>query len=159
MPPPRFSLKRARPQPTIGDRWYRVDVGDGPQVFVHFPATAGGDLDARRPDGLLIQGEGLSAEMLRDIPLGAITRAANTPIPGHTSLDGLIASLPRLERSAFSTVDDFAAAVATQYRAFNAAGQSPAKAIAERSEVTSRVAHSWIKLARRKGLIPPGQRS
>jgi hypothetical protein len=54
--------------------------------------------------------------------------------------------------------DQFYAAVAALYMRLVAAGEQPTPAIAEANDLPETTVHRWIREARRRGFLPPGQR-
>ncbi|WP_369053886.1 hypothetical protein [Kineococcus terrestris] len=64
---------------------------------------------------------------------------------------------PRLSRPASSDAEEFYSLVAWAYREYAEGTRAPAKKIAEEAEVPVTTAHRWIREARRRGLLPPGQ--
>jgi len=134
-------------------RWYRVDGLDGPDVFVHFAEDEQG---RNVVDTVLVTGGRILSDHLRDTSVGQIERLANTP--AEIDAERFIRELTPLARRSGEPPEEFANRVAWYYRIFSAASRSPAKAIAETSNVPVGTVRWWIREARRLGALPPGRR-
>ena len=120
---------------------------------------------AARPDGRLrlaaLQVDGpVSAGTLRAIPVGRIEAAANaqlqaTPTAAHRPKARIAASLR--SNAVRGYPDAFYDAVASVYRHLAGTSSRPVGDIAAANDVPVTTAQRWVKEARRRGLLPPGQ--
>ena len=107
-----------------------------------------------------------TTELLRDVPLARIARAANADPKIRAWLDEgtnpevvklmrrAAAKRPRLKRPAARRLDDdFYKQVADAYRGAVAHGLQPAKTLAEDSETPQGTVNRWIATAREKHLL------
>lgn len=132
--------------------WHPIDGLEPLDVLVHFRA----EHDGRKiVDSVLIRGDRVSAEQLRDLPLGQIERLANTP--PDQDVDQFFRELQPLVREQHRSPEAFAKMVALYYNMFSAKHASPAKAISEHANVPVGTVRWWIREARRLGTLPPGR--
>ncbi|SRR6266540_663714 len=155
---------------------------DAPPAAVHFTRD---DRGRWRADGLWVAAPALDSDMLRRLSIPAYEAAANTPAAvarleqsaqdlderfertrkrTRTWLDGQMLKASGRRPSARLKVppgakpDSFYAKVAAVYRQLAASSNRPAVELAEANDVPVTTAHRWVKEARRRGHLPPGQK-
>jgi hypothetical protein len=136
-----------------GGSWHQVGGLEPLEVLVQFRQEENG---RKVVDAVLIKSERVSAEQLRDVPLGQIERLANAK--PDMEVERFFRELRPLERYRHESAEYFAAKVATYYHMFSARHASPAKAISEHAGVPVGTVRWWIREARRLGKLPAGQR-
>ncbi|MGI8684123.1 MAG: hypothetical protein ACR2MO_03310 [Acidimicrobiales bacterium] len=146
----------------LGDGWYAwLDDGSLP-LSVCLRVRVEEDGDGRlRVVGLQMDGR-VSAELLRSIPVGRIEAAANAQL--HHRAPAAPPSRPRARIRASLRPDGgrgypdaFYAEVASVYRHLVTTSSRPVGDLAAANEVPVTTAQRWVKEARRRGLLAPGQ--
>jgi hypothetical protein len=105
--------------------------------------------------GLLIGGEALTADMLRQVPVAKLEELVN--FEGREVFDE-IEALPPLKRADAPDPEDFSHLVAQHYRLWAKVVPNPATRMAVRAGVNVSTVHSWIREARLRGLLPAAKR-
>lgn len=137
-------------------------VDDGWQVWLAQPAVrVRVEEDGNRLRLATVQIDGpISAEVLRSIPVGRIEAAANAELrSGSATTRHTTARIAaKLRSNAVQGYPDaFYEAVASIYRHLAATSSRPVGDLAEANEVPVTTAQRWVKEARRRGLLAPGQ--
>ena len=140
--------------------WYRWLEGGGRESPVLVRVEEGDD-GRLRLAGLRVDGP-VSAELLRAIPVGRIEAAANAQL--HTSAPRVPSRRPRariaptLRSNAVRGYPDaFYQAVASTYRHLVTTSSRPVAELAAANDVPVTTAQRWVKEARRRQLLSPGQ--
>jgi hypothetical protein len=104
--------------------------------------------------GLLIGGEAITADMLRQVSVAGLEKLANSE-----TLEVLreIEALPPLKRTS-GAPEDFSRLVAQHYTLWAKVVPNPAANMADRAGSKVSTVHSWIREARLRGLLPPAKR-
>lgn len=109
--------------------------------------------------GLVIIGESITADDLRALQ---VRHAENTHNLSNTTrraeLERLRDALPPLVREPDTTPEQFSRLVAAHYRAWAALVPHPAQAIAKEYGINVPTVHTWVREARLRGMLPPGDR-
>jgi len=129
------------------------------QPVVRVRVEEGDDGNRLRLAAVHIDGP-LSAEVLRSIPVGRIEAAANAELrSGSAAKRHTTARIAgRLRSNAVQGYPDaFYEAVASIYRHLSATSSRPVGDLAEANDVPVTTAQRWVKEARRRGLLAPGQ--
>jgi hypothetical protein len=105
--------------------------------------------------GLLIGGEALTADMLRQVPVARLEELVN--FEGREVFEEIDA-LPRLRRESGTDPEEFSRLVVRHYRLWAKVVPNPATRMAVRAGVNVSTVHSWIREARLRGLLPPAKR-
>jgi len=148
----RLDRRLDNPAPDSPGPWFHVQGINGTDVYVHFTQVEDG---RNVVNGLMMLGDRVSPEQLRDVPLAQVEHLANAP--ADVDAEEFIQGLQPLQRRNGEPPEEFAKRVAWYYRIFAATSRSPAKAIAEKSNVPVKTVHWWIQEARRLGALPPGR--
>ena len=163
-----------------GGGWVRArSREDGDTIWVRYTLAEQGRLV---PVALHVDyGRPLDADTLRRLPLVAITAIVNlhgvreriAALLDAAAPDLLgqapypVEPVPTVERRASARLtvpagrskgDDFYRQVAAAYSYLAARGNRPAVELAEANGVPLTTAHRWVKEARRRGFLPPGQK-
>jgi hypothetical protein len=146
----------------VPDRFKTLDDGwfvwlDDPTVKVRVEEGTDGRV---RLVGLQLDGH-VSASALRSIPVGRIEAAANAEL--HSTTPSTRRPKARIAASFRSNAvqgypDAFYDAVASTYRHLAATSSRPVADLADANDVPLTTAQRWVKEARRRGLLAPGQR-
>ncbi len=107
--------------------------------------------------GLVILGDGITADSLRQIPVVVLEQAADLKGGSEDRMRRELAKLAPLERGDLSA-DEFAGRVAEHYRLWARFRSRPAAAMSEEWGVNLNTMHSWIRGARERGLLPEAER-
>ena len=139
--------------------WYEW-VGDRTSTSIRVRVEEGGD-GRLRIVGLQVDGP-VSAEVLRSIPVGRIEAAANAQLHHRSP-----AAPPRRPRARIRTSlraggrrgypDAFYDEVAAVYRHLVTTSSRPVADLAVANDVPVTTARRWVKEARRRDLLAPGQ--
>ncbi|MDD7940455.1 hypothetical protein PHK61_18685 [Actinomycetospora lutea] len=151
------SLRRVRTTPELGDgSWYVVDglAGDV-EVFVRM------GLDTRHrsvvQEVVVRSNHRVASDQVQRLPLATLERLANRPLDGEQLRDMLVSTGPVLRDDPEESAEAFADRVARRYALHAALTRSPAKAMADESEVPVSRVHRWVREARRLGKLAPGR--
>lgn len=143
----------------LGGEWMRWEYGPaGVPGGVMWTRFAADNNDHMVLTGLVVIGDGLTAESLRRIPVSVIERAMAEKVAGDDQQrrDDL-AKLPRLERGSLSAVE-FSQLVADHYKVWARYMSHPAAGMAAEWGVKSGTIHGWIREARLRGFLPEAER-
>jgi hypothetical protein len=154
---------------TTSGGWLRVDNGHGDRVNVRFRLNDRGRME---PVELRLETERpIDSTVLRQLPLtmmegwansggrNSLLHPASEPLPPAGSL-----LAPRRRGSALLKVppgakpDWFYERLAAAYSSLALRSNRPAVLLAERNGVPVTTVHRWVKEARRRGFLPPGQK-
>ena len=142
------------------DGWYRW-LEAGRRESSVLVQVAEGDDGRLHLAGLRVDGP-VSAELLRAIPVGRIEAAANAQL--HASAPQVPSRRPRariapsLRSNAVRGYPDaFYQAVASTYRHLVTTSSRPVAELAAANDVPVTTAQRWVKEARRRQLLAPGQ--
>jgi hypothetical protein len=147
--------------------WLYADNGHGDRVHVRFRENDRGRLE---PVELRLETERpIDSTVLRQLPLTMLEGLANSgaadsqPAPEPQPLAGV--PLARGARGAAllkvppgAKPDWFYERLAVAYRNLAVRSNRPAVLLAERNGVPVTTVHRWVKEARRRGFLPPGQK-
>lgn len=100
--------------------------------------------------GICLTNSGITSADLRAIPLNRIENTFNA--------DPLDADLPPLAREKGQDPDAFSELVARHYRRCATLSNRPAQMMADQAGIPARRVHFWVREARLRGKLPPGQR-
>lgn len=144
----------------VGPTWAGFHLGDSrvsdAALFARWVETDSGRWVLA---GVMLLGDAITAEQLRQVPVAALENSANLGTNrGRFLLDEQLPKLPKLEREAGIAPEDFSRRVAEHYRLWAAAVPHPASAMAVEAGVKLPTMHSWIREARLRGFLPPGRR-
>lgn len=109
----------------------------------------GGGLERARGALLSDRAEPTPAEIRANLFSGEILAAAKS---------ALNTGRPKLTRPSGTDPDAFYQAVAEAYREYAAVTKAAAARIADEADVPVTTAHRWVREARRRNFLPPGQR-
>jgi hypothetical protein len=152
---------------TAGD-WLYAENGHGDRVNVRFRLNDRGRME---PVELRLEGERpIDSTMLRQLPLTRLEGHANyrpdevrNPTPDPRPLAG-VPLVPGGRGAALLKIppgakpDWFYERLAVAYSKLALRSNRPAVLLAERNEVPVTTVHRWVKEARRRGFLPPGQK-
>jgi hypothetical protein len=165
-----------------GGGWILADNGRGERASVRFQPTERGRLE---PVELRLDGPVLDSNTLRRLPLTVMETFANTVwhgelqdmldiapegdlhdrnyVPPQFSEPGsirrsIVRKTARLKIPAGAKPDTFYQQVAKTYSQLARGSNRPAAELAEANDVPVTTAHRWVKEARRRGFLPPGQK-
>ena len=152
---------------TAGD-WLYAENGRGDRVYARFRPNDRGRME---PVELRLETERpIDSTLLRQLPLTRLEGHANyrpsevrnpTPEP-HPPAGPLLIPHPR--GAALGKIppgskpDWFYQRLAAIYSSLAQRSNRPAMVLAERNEVPVTTVHRWVKEARRRGFLPPGQK-
>jgi hypothetical protein len=152
---------------TVGD-WLYADNGHGDRVNVRFRRNDRGRME---PVELRLETERpIDSTLLRQLPITELEAHANyrplevenpTPDP-HPPAGPLL--IPHARGSILLNVppgakpDRFYQRLAALYSSLALRSNRPAVLLAERNGVPVTTVHRWVKEARRRGFLPPGQK-
>jgi hypothetical protein len=102
--------------------------------------------------GLLLDGPAVTAQLLRQIPIGRIEAAANGGAGGESPDD--LPPLVRPRRALPDASAEFLRLVARHYHAWSRRSPTPAARMAEAAGIKSPTMHTWIREARLEGHLP-----
>jgi hypothetical protein len=141
----------------FGDGWIVWDSGRGaPAAYVFAQAKA--NADGRGVlTGLVLVGDGITAESLRQVPVSVIEKVLGEKSGSEERMRADLAKLPPLERGDLSP-SEFSQLVADHYKVWARRVPKPAAAMAQEWGVKSNTMHSWIRDARLRGLLPEAGR-
>jgi hypothetical protein len=164
-----------------GGGWVLADNVQGDRVTVRFQLSERGRLE---PVELRLDGSVLDSNTLRRLPLTVMETFANTvwrseiedmigkapvgdlhdrsvmPPQGPPGLirRSIVRKTARLKIPAGAKPDSFYQQVAKTYSHLARGSNRPAVELAEVNDVPVTTAHRWVKEARRRGFLPPGQK-
>jgi hypothetical protein len=108
--------------------------------------------------GLVVVGEGITAESLRKIPVSVIEQAmAESSAGTEEQMRAELAKLSPLERGSLSAAE-FSRLVADHYKVWARYTSNPAAGMSGEWGVKSGTMHGWIREARLRGLLPEAER-
>lgn len=108
--------------------------------------------------GLVLVGDGITAESLRRIPVRVIEQASAEVAAGNRDrMRAELAKLPPLERGTLSA-GEFSQLVADHYKVWARYTLKPAAGMSAEWGVKSATMHGWIREARLRGLLPEAER-
>src|SRR5512132_1118934 len=152
---------------TAGD-WLYAENGRGDRVYTRFRPNDRGRME---PVELRLETERpIDSTLLRQLPLTRLEGHANwrpnevrnpTPEP-HPPAGPLL--VPHRRGAALGEIppgtkpDWFYQRLAVIYSSLAQRSNRPAVVLAERNEVPVTTVHRWVKEARRRGFLPPGQK-
>lgn len=144
----------------LDDGWHAWVESPDERVPINVRVTQGDD-GRLRIVGLQIDGP-VSAEVLRSIPIGRIEAAANAQLHPELPVWSGPAPRARIAASLRSNAvrgypDAFYAAVASAYRHLAQTSHRPVSELAGANDVPVTTAQRWVKEARRRRLLSPGQ--
>jgi hypothetical protein len=152
---------------TAGD-WLYAENGHGDNVYVRFRLNDRGRME---PVELRLEGERpIDSTMLRQLPLTRLENHANWrphEVRNPTSDPQPLAGAPLapyrrgpelLKIPPGAKPDWFYERLAVAYSNLALRSNRPAVLLAERNEVPVTTVHRWVKEARRRGFLPPGQK-
>lgn len=129
------------------DGWrFVADYPDG-ELSVHLTPDRNG---RNVVTGICLTNNGITSADLRAIPLNRLENTFNA--------DSSDVELPPLVRPRGCDPDEFSELVARHYRQWASRTNHPAQMMADQSEIPVRRVHYWIREARLRGKLPPGQR-
>lgn len=105
--------------------------------------------------GIMLLGEAITAEMLRQVPIAAIENSRNLT---EQDVRDKIRKLTPLQDADRSEPDAFSDLVATHYKLWAAAVPHPVAAMAADAHVKPATVHTWVREARLRGLLPRTRR-
>jgi hypothetical protein len=165
-----------------GGGWMLADNARGERISVRFQPTDRGRLE---PVELRLDGPVLNSNTLRRLPLTIMETFANTMwhgemldlldkepagdlhdrkvMPPQFSEPGsirrsIVRKTARLKIPVGAKPDSFYHQVAKTYSHLARGSNRPAAELAEANDVPVTTAHRWVKEARRRGFLPPGQK-
>jgi hypothetical protein len=152
---------------TAGD-WLYAENGHGDRVHVRFRLNDRGRME---PVELRLDGERpIDSTTLRQLPLTNLEGYANAfpnevrnPTPDPRPVAGPLIA-PHRRGAALGEIppgakpDWFYQRLAALYSNLALRSNRPAVLLAERNEVPVTTVHRWVKEARRRGFLPPGQK-
>ena len=108
--------------------------------------------------GMLLLSGGITCDVLRRVPVGALESAAReADFGGEQQLETELAKLPALQRGDLPPIE-FSRLVAQHYRLWARHTSRPAAAMMRASGRKSGTVHGWIHEARQRGLLPEAER-
>lgn len=142
----------------FGEGWTLWDSGRGaPATYVFVQAKTNADGRGVLA-GLVLAGDGITAESLRQVPVSVIERVLGERSVGtEKDMRAELAKLPPLERGDLSA-EDFSRLVAAHYKVWARRVPKPAAAMAREWGVNGNTMHGWIREARLRGFLPEAER-
>jgi hypothetical protein len=108
---------------------------------------------------VLVMGDSVTADLLRKIPVAAMENSVNlSNAEARKKLKEGARDLPPLERQPGQSPEDFSRLVAAHYTLWASLVPHPAPAIASEHSVPVPTVYTWIREARLRGFLPPGNR-
>jgi hypothetical protein len=143
----------------FGGFW--IGGGPGPNLpehalFAQFKQAPSG---RRVLTGLLLMGDAVTADVLRKIPVALVENSGNlSHTEARKQLTRARRGLQPLKRQPGQTPEEFSRLVAEHYKLWASLVPHPALSIAEEHSVPIPTVHTWIREARLRGFLPPGNR-
>lgn len=143
----------------FGGEWTRWESGPagipGGAMWARLAANADGRMVLT---GLVLVGDGLTAESLRRVPVSVIERTTAEQAAGtEEEMRAELAELPALERGD-RTPADFAELVASHYKVWARFTSNPVAGMSAGWGIKSGTVHAWVHDARKRGLLPEAER-
>lgn len=137
-------------------QFIRFEIPDTTPAWVVAKPDASGRLVIT---GLLVTGTAITSDSLRRIPIKVIEARLNQDRASGIDPIRATAHLSPLARANGMSAEEFSGLVAEHYQIWAAATATPVAGLAAHWGLKSATAHSWVREARLRGLLPAARRT